>query len=455
MEPNASKGPPSVKIRLWRVALAAAFLNALTSLLLAAVTQAEHAIGLSLKVNTTKEIWLAEALLVAATCSLPLSPYLGSKLGARGALIGCSLTLVLGSLTASQANSLPVLLALLFVCGSVAAPLAALSQTLIVQTMPKDRQGWGLAFWNGGNVLGLLMGTWGAAHFAQQQAWRPIFCLPLPLAVLGCLLLPGGQQSSSATASLDKKGYLLQLGGTLSLSLGLTLMPILGWRDPRSSLLLLGPFLLALYARHAATVARPLLSLGPLKSPTSRRAILLAFAFGTVSTGTMESNFLVGELQLSPELYAVRALGQSLVSFFAVAWASRWIQTAPFRGLMLAFSFTCVGKFGFNLFHPGINYAALWPFIVSGLGYWMIVTILASLAVRDQGTRVTDSAALFALALQFGSTLGLALLDALFDSLTPRLGKLDAFSVVFWIQWAITGILLIALPKIFSKLQDD
>ena len=239
------------------------------------------------------------------------------------------------------------------------------------------------------------------------------------------------------------------------MSLGLTLLPILGWRDPRSSLLLVGPCLLALYVRHAATVPSPLLSLAPLNNPTSRRAILVAFAFGTVSTGSMESNFLVGELQLSPELYAVRALGQSLASFFAVAWASRWIQSAPLKGLILAFALTCVGKFGFNLFHPGITYAALWPFIVSGFGYWMIVTILASLAVRDQGAKVTDSAALFALALQFGSTLGLALLDAIFDSLTPWLGKLMAFSAIFWTQWFITGLLFVNLPRLFSVVPKD
>ena len=292
---------------LWRLGIAAVLLNALSTRGLAAVAVCEDAIGRSFHAPPSQEIWLAEALMVACTLSLPVTPWLLERLGQRRLLVLCTAGFLVSSLGATSCGSLDALVGWLVVQGLSTAPLLPLTQAMLADGFPESRRNLAMALWNGGNVLGILLGSFGADLALATGDWHHVFWLGWPLALGG-----------------------LALDGLLIASL--------------------------------------------------------------------------------------------LVSL--------------------------VGKSGVLLYQPEASVgAALWPAVVSNLGYWMVVTALSIAVLKglDAGVRPAASA-LFALSGTLGNTLGLAVLDGLFDWHSRFVSAPRAFSQVFWLEWAgVLALLLLAV----------
>ena len=142
--------------------------NALSPLLLAAVSLAEDEWGTRFGCSPSQEIWMAEALLVGGTCALPLTAYLQHRWGTRSAIQRCSLALAIVCLLANSAQNLNGLILALFWLGFCASPLLALSQALLVRNCPDHRRAKAMSIWTAGQVLGILVGTGLGSHCPEQ-----------------------------------------------------------------------------------------------------------------------------------------------------------------------------------------------------------------------------------------------------------------------------------------------
>jgi DHA2 family multidrug resistance protein len=97
------------------------------------------------------------------------------------------------------------------------AALVPLSQTVLLNINPRERQGSAMALWGvavmAGPVLGPVLGGWLTANYS----WRYVFYINLPIGILCCLGMSVflSETARNATAKLDWFGF-----GTLSLALG-------------------------------------------------------------------------------------------------------------------------------------------------------------------------------------------------------------------------------------------
>lgn len=418
---------------LWRVGLAAILLNALATRGLAAVTLCEDTIGRSFGASPSEEIWLAEAYLAAATMALPLTPVLLQRLGQRGTLLACTFGYVLSSVGVLQTGSLAALVGWLFLQGLATAPLLPLTQSMLAARFPEERRGLAMALWNGGNVLGALLGSAVAVLAVRSGDWHLVFWLGWYLALLGLWLAGEGPRGSHAP--LDRAGVALLALGTLSLALGLN---VAGRWPPAWALILLGPTCAAAYVMHARRHPHPALDLHALGLPIPRLAIALSLAFNGLCAGQLEANFVVTELH-DPQLLGLRTALIALASVAGVALGGLWFDGF----LILSLVVTLVGKAGFVLYGPRMSeIGVLWPVVVSSLGYWMVATALSVLAMKGVPDRLRPpAAALFSMASMLGNTLGLAALDGYFGWRSDAVPLVRAFHEAFWIEWV--GVLLL------------
>lgn len=427
---------------LWRLGIAAVLLNALSTRGLAAVALCEDAVGRTFQAPPSEQVWLAEALMAACALSLPVTPWLRERLGQRRLLVLCTAGFLISSLGATTCGSLEALVGWLVVQGLSTAPLLPLTQAMLADGFPEARRPLAMALWNGGNVLGILLGSFGGGLALATGDWRHVFWLGWPLALGGLAL--AGEGPRPVRRPLDLPGFLLLGVGTASLALGLNLAPRLPAGDPLRLLLLLGPACLAGYGWHARSHPSPLLDLQPLLAPACRRALAFSFAFNTLCAGQLEINYLVSQMHLEPSEMTLRNLLVGLSSLAAVGLAG-----LPLPGLLAgSLLVSLVGKSGVLLYQPQSSFlVALWPSLVANLGYWMVVTVLSIAVLQglDAGSRPAASA-LFALSGTLGNTLGLAVLDALFDRKSRLVSVSWAYSEVFWLEWVgVLALLLLAL----------
>jgi MFS transporter, DHA2 family, multidrug resistance protein len=161
--------------------------------------------------------WVLTAYIVAAAIMTPPTGFLAGRFGRRRLFLVSVAGFTVASMLCGMAQSLVEIVLFRVLQGMFGAALVPLSQSVLLDIYPKERQGSAMALWGiavmVGPVLGPVLGGW----LTENYTWRWVFYINLPIGILAFLgittFLPetrknGGQQ-------LDWFGF-----GTLSLAIG-------------------------------------------------------------------------------------------------------------------------------------------------------------------------------------------------------------------------------------------
>ena len=147
----------------------------------------------------------------------PTTGYLAGRFGLKRLFLVSVGGFTVASMLCGMAQSLTEIVLFRTLQGLFGAALVPLSQTVLLNINPRERQGSAIALWGvavmAGPVLGPVLGGWLTANYS----WRYVFYINLPIGIL-CLLGMSAflsETARNATAKLDWFGF-----GTLSLTLG-------------------------------------------------------------------------------------------------------------------------------------------------------------------------------------------------------------------------------------------
>lgn len=161
--------------------------------------------------------WVLTSYIVAAAIMTPTTGFLAGRFGLKRLFLVSVAGFTVASMLCGMAQTLDEIVLFRTLQGCFGAALVPLSQTVLFNINPKERQGSAMALWGvavmAGPVLGPVLGGWLTANYS----WRYVFYINLPIGIL-CLLGMSAFLSETArnvTAKLDWFGF-----GTLSLALG-------------------------------------------------------------------------------------------------------------------------------------------------------------------------------------------------------------------------------------------
>lgn len=172
-------------------------------------------------------VFVSTAFTVVLAALMPLSGWLGDRLGRRRVLCASMLVMAIGSAGAAFARSLPELVAFRLVQGLSAAPVLPVVMVLVVEVLGVDRRGRALGLWATANGAGQALGPTAGGLLAGWFGWRAVFWPIVPLSVLvvagGLLLLPPDRARArdGVPARFDWRGATLLTAGA-ALLLGAT-----------------------------------------------------------------------------------------------------------------------------------------------------------------------------------------------------------------------------------------
>ncbi len=161
--------------------------------------------------------WVLTSYIVAAAIMTPPTGFLAGRFGRKRLFVASVIGFTVASMLCGMAQSLVQIVLFRILQGMFGAALVPLSQSVLLDVYPKERQGFAMAMWGiavmVGPVLGPVLGGW----LTENYTWRWVFYINLPIGALTFLgiitFLPETEQN--AGAKLDWFGF-----GTLSLAIG-------------------------------------------------------------------------------------------------------------------------------------------------------------------------------------------------------------------------------------------
>ena len=161
--------------------------------------------------------WVLTAYIVAAAIMIPTTGFLAGRFGRKRLLLAAVVGFTVSSMLCGMAQSLVQIVLFRVLQGMFGAALVPLSQSVLLDIYPKERQGSAMALWGiavmVGPVLGPVLGGW----LTENYSWRWVFYINVPLGALAFLgittFLPDTDRN--ADAKLDWFGF-----STLGLAIG-------------------------------------------------------------------------------------------------------------------------------------------------------------------------------------------------------------------------------------------
>jgi MFS transporter, DHA2 family, multidrug resistance protein len=160
--------------------------------------------------------WVLTSYIVAAAIMTPPTGYLTNRFGLKRLFLVSIAGFTVSSVLCGMAQSLVQIVLFRVMQGLFGAALVPLSQTVLMNINPKERQGSAIALWGvavmAGPVLGPVLGGW----LTQAFSWRYVFYINVPVGILAFfgMMTFLSDTARNAAAKLDWFGF-----GTLSLTI--------------------------------------------------------------------------------------------------------------------------------------------------------------------------------------------------------------------------------------------
>src|SRR5580704_206484 len=161
--------------------------------------------------------WVLTSYIVAAAIMTPTTGFLAGRFGLKRLFLVSVGGFTVASMLCGMAQSVTQIALFRVLQGAFGAALVPLSQTVLLNTYPRERQGFAMALFGMGVMVGPVLGPVLGGWLTENYSWRWVFYINLPIglvALLGMVVfLPDTPRDDKQ--KLDWFGF-----GTLSLAIG-------------------------------------------------------------------------------------------------------------------------------------------------------------------------------------------------------------------------------------------
>ena len=389
-----------------------------TSIVNVALSQMSGNLGATLEDTS----WVITSYAIANVIIIPLTSFLAAKLGRRNYYIGSIIAFAFFSFMCGQASNIWMLVAFRFLQGIGGGALLSVSQAIVFELFPKDKQNVASALFGIGVFIGPTIGPTLGGFITEYYSWPWIFYINVPLGILVasiCYFLLQESPTKQAAGRIDWLGIFLLAIGVGALQTVLERGESEDWFETGYIIWLsvVAFFGLLFFVWWELTIADPIVNLRVLKSKNLSIAAALTFVagIGLFSSVFLTPVFAQRLLGFTPTQTGLLLLPGACLAIGGLIISAKLLQ----RGISPLFMIT-VGMCLFVLFSwqmSRLNLVAgaadiTLPLIWRGLGLAVVTVPLTSLAVSSLAPKdIPQGAALNNMMRQLGGSVGLAVVN--------------------------------------------
>ncbi|MGH6982183.1 MAG: DHA2 family efflux MFS transporter permease subunit, partial [Stellaceae bacterium] len=159
--------------------------------------------------------WVLTSYIVAAAIMTPPTGFLAGRFGLKRLFLVAITGFTVASMLCGMAQSLNQLVLFRVMQGAFGASLVPLSQTVLLGSYSRERQGFAMALFGIGVMIGPVLGPVLGGWLTENYSWRYVFYINLPIGIIDLIgimiFLPDSPRD--AKSKLDWFGF-----GTLSIA---------------------------------------------------------------------------------------------------------------------------------------------------------------------------------------------------------------------------------------------
>jgi DHA2 family multidrug resistance protein len=366
--------------------------------------------------------WVLTSYITAAAIMTPATGFLAGRFGLKRVFVISTLGFTLASMLCGMAESLTQIVVFRLVQGAFGAAMIPLSQTVLLTIYPKERQGFAMALFGIGVVVGPVLGPVLGGWLTEDYTWRYVFYINGPLGIIGVLgmmmFLP--ESARSRQQKFDWFGF-----GTLGLAIGafqvmLDRGEIKDWFGSSEIVIeaLVAGSAFYLFMVHTFTAERPFLRPSLFRDRNlTAGAIFSVVAFITLYASLALQPPYLQDLMNYPVLTAGLVMGpRGVGTMIATIVVGRFVGKVDTRLLLaIGLGFSAWAFYAMMGWTPAVSEQEI---IITGLAQGagfgilfvpMSTVTLSTLALEDRA----EGASIFSLSRSLGSSVGISVFSAL------------------------------------------
>ncbi len=366
--------------------------------------------------------WVLTSYIVASAIAIPITGWLSDRVGSRNLFLWATVGFIIASALCGAAQSLEEMVLFRILQGVSAAFMNPLSQTVMLDINPPERQAKAMAIWGMGIMVGPIMGPVIGGWLTDNFDWRWVFYVNLPLGVV-CIailwfLLPSRPINKRR---FDLFGFALLSLGIASLQLMLDRGQGEDWFGSTEIWIeaLVAFIALWMFAVHMFTGRHPMFDRDLWKNGNLVTAIFFMLVIGVVMMATMA--LLPPMLQI---LYGHSVLDTGLLLMprgvgvvFTMAVSAQLVQRGVDARWMVGLGMALAAYSLWDMTRWSLEMGT-WPIIVSGfiqgLGMGFVFMPLQGLAFATLPPKYrTEGASLMNLSRNIGASVGISIVTTL------------------------------------------
>ncbi|SEI58547.1 MFS transporter, DHA2 family, multidrug resistance protein [Dyadobacter koreensis] len=366
--------------------------------------------------------WVITSYAIANVIIIPMTSFLALKLGRRNYYIGSVIAFTFFSFMCGQASGIWMLVAFRFLQGLGGGALLSVSQAIVFELFPKEKQNVASAIFGVGVFLGPTIGPTLGGYITEFQSWPWIFYINIPIGVTVaalCYVLLAEPKIKQEAGSIDWTGILLLAVGVGSLQTVLERGEIDDWFDANYIIWLsvVAALGLSIFIYWELRIKNPVVNLRVLKSKNLSIAAVVTFisGIGLFSSVFLTPVFAQRLLNFTPSQTGLLLLPGAFLAIGGLIISARLLQ----RGISPLFMITA-GMLLFVLFSwqmsrlnlqasaTDVTISLIWR----GVGLAIVTVPLTALAVSALEPKdIPQGAALNNMMRQLGGSVGLAVVN--------------------------------------------
>ena len=372
--------------------------------------------------------WVLTSYITAAAIMTPPTGFLADRYGVKRLLIVSVAGFTLASMLCGMAQSLTQIVGYRVLQGAFGAAMIPLAQTILLTIYPKERQGFAMALFGIGVVVGPVLGPVLGGWLTENYTWRYVFYINGPLgiaALLGMIAVLPDSTRGGAVQKLNWFGFITLGIAIAGFQIMLDRGEIKDWFGSSEIVIetLVAAAAFYLFLVDTFTAKQPFVRPALFRDRNFTAGVLFsAVAFVTLYASlALQPPYLQG-LMNYPVLTAGLVMGpRGLGTLAATIFVGRLVGKLDTRlllgiGLALSgFSFYVMTGLTPDVSMPAIIVAGL----IQGAGFGFLFVPMSTVTLSTLAPEQrAEGASIFSLSRSLGSSVGISIFNALLTTNT-------------------------------------